>query len=102
MPIYQYRCEACGPFDKRAGYEDRSIPCRCGGAATRAPFSDSAGVIVEGRLLPTNPVEKQQHEFKKLRESGWDRDRALTGIRKNIKTDKEGRKHFNAAGMVNA
>jgi putative FmdB family regulatory protein len=102
MPTYEYRCAHCGPFEKRAGYEDRSAPCRCGGAATRAPFSGSTGVIVEGRLLPTNPVEKQQHDFKKLRESGWDRDRAITGIRKNIKTDKEGHKHFNAAGMNSA
>lgn len=100
MPIYRYSCKSCGDFEKRAGYEDASASCRCGGAATRAPYSGQLNVHVEGRVLPTNPVEMQQHEFKELRKSGWDADRALSGIRKNITTDKEGHKHFNAEAMT--
>lgn len=102
MPVYEYRCAQCGPFEKRAGYEDASCSCRCGGVANRAPYSGSVGVFVEGRVLPTSPAEQQNYQLNQARAQGWDYDRSMSLIRKNVATDKEGRKHINTAGMVNA
>lgn len=101
MPFYVFRCEACGPFEKRASYEDAFLPCRCGGSARRAPYSGSLSIHVEGRALPTNPVEKQAHEFKKVRESGWDYDRSMSLIRKNSFRDKEGHLQVNTQAVMN-
>ncbi len=38
MPLYEYRCEQCGPFDQRRQAEDasRPLPCpRCSATANR-------------------------------------------------------------------
>ena len=99
MPFYVYSCPQCGEFEKRAGFEDSSLSCRCGGRAQRAPFSGSAGIVVAGRHLPTDPVEKEQHTFKELRKSGWDGDRAMTLVRKNVKTNPEGHKFLDVKAM---
>lgn len=100
MPIYVYRCSACGDFEKRAGYEDSSITCECGAAATRRPFSGGGGTIVEGRVLISDPLYAQDKQFKDLRKSGWDGDRAISKMRKNIKTDPQGNKFLDRAGMM--
>lgn len=102
MPVYRFSCGSCGDFEKRAGYEDSTLSCSCGGVATRAPYSGSVGVHVEGRVLPTNPVEMQQHTLKKTRESGWDYDRSMSLIRKNTARDKEGHLKVNTAGVMSA
>lgn len=37
MPYYDYRCGSCRTsVTKRGGYDDSTIPCRCGASMTRA------------------------------------------------------------------
>ena len=100
MPIYRFSCGSCGDFEKRAGYEDSSLACQCGGVAKRAPYSGSVGIHVEGRVLPTNPVEKQQDLLKKNRAKGWDYDRSMSLLRKNTFRDKEGHLQVNAQKVM--
>lgn len=100
MPIYTFLCEACGPFEKRASFDDARLLCQCGGNAQRAPFSGAPIFHVEGRYTPTAPAEKQQYELKKARESGWDYDRSMSLIRKNTHRDKEGHLHVNTQGVM--
>lgn len=102
MPLYRFSCPACGDFEKRAGFEDSSVLCRCGGAALRSPFSGGVGVIVEGRLLPTAPADVLDGVAKNLRRTGWDYDRAMTGIRKNTTRDRDGNRVVNTEGLATA
>ena len=101
MPIYLYQCPGCkGGFEQRGGYDAASAECQCGATATRAPFSGGVGLVVEGRVLITDPLYAQDKQFKDLRKSGWDGDRAISKMRKNIKTDPQGNKFLDRAGMM--
>lgn len=100
MPLYRYSCPRCGDFEKRAGLDDASLPCRCGETAKRAPFSGGVGVIVEGRLLPTSPGDAVEGTRKSLRKSGWDYDRAMTAIRTNTTRDRNGNRVVNTKAIA--
>lgn len=92
MPLYVFNCDSCGLFEKRAGFDDHSLPCAgCGGAANRAPFSGSVAMKVEGRVLITDPVEAQYEQHRANRRSGWDYDRALRRYRSGVRETETGR-----------
>lgn len=67
--------------------------------ANRHPFARVQAPIIAGRAIASDPVEREQQQFSELRRSGWDGDRAISRIRKNIRTDKDGNKFLNRAGM---
>lgn len=102
MPFYEYSCSCGRSFEARGSYNDSLKPCQCGGEAQRLPFSPGVGMMVEGRVLITDPEYAREKAIQDLRKSGWDGDRAISHIRKSMKEDREGRKFLDPVAVNNA
>jgi putative FmdB family regulatory protein len=96
MPTYLYDCACGNSFEQRAGIVDSILPCpRCEGAAHRRPFYRSQILRVERASVPAAEGEYQNEADKRaLKGRGWDYDRALEHVRKNIREDAQGRKQL--------
>ncbi|TDN70203.1 zinc ribbon domain-containing protein [Paraburkholderia sp. BL10I2N1] len=68
MPIYEYRCDACGAFDQMRSVAARDLPAdcpRCGMAASRIRnglpillrYADDQAVTDEGTYLASHRAE---------------------------------------------
>lgn len=106
MPLYTFSCECGERFDARAGLEDYSVPCGCGSKAVRDEVYRDQSVVFKGGgftksvLPPPGSPDEQDEGFKELRKRGWDGDRAVSEIRKNVYEDGKGRKMLNTAAMT--
>ena len=102
MPLYRFSCGSCGAsFDALAGYGADAKGCTCGSPAVRVPTFE-AGFVVAGKSIPPDRASAQYEEHRELRRAGWNGDRALELIRKNVSEDKEGRKSLNVTAMNEA
>src|SRR3990167_2138669 len=96
MPKYDFSCPSCGTFERYAGYDDATIPCDCGGSARRHEVYRDQGVIFRGGgftksvVPPPHSPDVSTELGKELKKKGWDYDRAMGEVRKNIVTDSEG------------
>ncbi len=46
MPLYDFKCDRCGNTEEYfAGYEERVLPCKCGGQMIRQ-ISHSYGIVM--------------------------------------------------------
>ena len=69
MPLYDYKCPACGYFEARRGLEDALIPCpQCGETAKREAVyaeqytrTDSAGM--QGRMGKAGDLSESAERF---------------------------------------
>lgn len=103
MPLYDFACTTCGGcFEARAGYEMRQLCCpACGGVARRAEVYRQATIIAGATLPPReDAMAVQQEWFREVRKAGWDGDRAISEIRKNLVEDREGRLQLDVRGMT--
>lgn len=59
MPVYEYRCNQCGPFDQRRNAEDssRPPPCPTCSAATKRVYTALAVHSRSGALAASNAAE---------------------------------------------
>jgi len=96
MPRYDYTCTECGlTFERLGGFEDVVAPCRCGGVADRQAVYRSQGVSTRPAEVPdSEPQYQVESQRKALRARGWDGDRAVEHIRKNIREDAQGHKQL--------
>jgi len=96
MPTYLYDCGCGYNFEQRAGIEDRLLSCpRCEGAARRRPFYREQTIRTERVPVPVTETEYRFEVDKRaLKGRGWDYDRALDHIRKNMREDAEGHKQL--------
>lgn len=64
MPLYEYRCEQCGPFEQRRQSEDasRPLPCpRCSATARRVytpPAGPARGIAAAAGAGDRNRIER--------------------------------------------
>ena len=74
MPTYDYTCECGYEFERRAGYEDRTLPCpRCGSEAERVPVYRNQSIIGETVSIPMADGRKLGFTKK-----AWDKADALS------------------------
>lgn len=99
MPTYDYRC-TCGEMTtKRGRLDDNLIVCpQCKDVARRVPFYTST-LIVDKAEAPAGSDDAKDAERKALRSRGWDGDRAMDEIRKNMVEGPDGQRHLNMAGI---
>jgi putative FmdB family regulatory protein len=107
MPVYVYRCPACGGFEMLAGRDDRYVKCACGLDAERRPFS---GVpFLKGETMPRQipDIEYRTAAEKRQLASTWGTaERSMEMIRASTRTDgakesyeKTGFKHMDTKNM---
>lgn len=101
MPLYTYEC-ACGRvFDRLANVDDEPVKlCTCYRLAKRREVN-SVAMRVGGATIPNNEPEYQNEKsLRDLNRQGWDGDRAVEHIRKNVREDGQGNKYINPQIMV--
>ena len=100
MPVYLYRCEEHGVFERLAGRDDRYVECECSRIAKRQPFS---GVpYLKGETMPKQiPDEVYRHDAEKRAfERSWGpEERAAETLRAHVVEDKQGRKFVDTKAM---
>lgn len=107
MPLYEYRCSACGAFDLLAGRDDYAIACpRCGDTADRNPVpSSTGGIIIRGG--PNQPMPPRgdraainEEMHKEVRKRGWTTERTVEEMRKNMSIDERGKRSIDMTKMT--
>jgi hypothetical protein len=82
------------------GRDERQVECACGFTADRLPFS---GVpYLKGETVVSSipdPVYRYEAERRQFNDTWGTAERSLEMIRKNVTTDKEGRKFVNTKAM---
>ena len=101
MPFYSYDCPTHGTFERRAGSDDVSIPCKCGKDSLRQAIY-RPNVVIAGQSMPrTDDLYSVQAEYdKEVKKRGWNYDRALTEIRANRTYDAEGQMYIDTSKMT--
>lgn len=101
MPRYDYRCDACGVFERLAGRDDGYVPCVCGRTARRQPFSGAP--YLKGETVVStipDPAYKFDAEARAHRESWGGIERVYDGLHKNqIVDEKTGQKSIDVKAM---
>lgn len=102
MPLYTFKGCACrGSFDRLASYNDVTVVCKeCKQTATRVAFYGRQAIRMEDAEIPADEPEYDREAQKRaLRSRGWDYDRTLGEIRKNMVEGPDGQRHLNMAGI---
>lgn len=80
MPLYEFSCSRCGPFEERRSFEDAAAPASCPACATTAarvfgaPWSRRMPAL---RASVHERNEKSRHEPARMTRA--ERDRAFGG-----------------------
>jgi putative FmdB family regulatory protein len=100
MPLYEYKCGACGEvFNKIARLDDTLAVCPCGNVAQRAAFYRDQTVIANPAAAPAGP-EADDVTKHGLRERGWGIDDTYDAIRKSVVEDGEGHKRVDTSKIT--
>ncbi len=71
MPIYEFLCEDCGPFEERRSFEEAGNPAvcpECGTAARRVYSVSRLKTILPALSNAMNRAEKSAHEPEVVRQ----------------------------------
>ncbi len=101
MPTYDYTGRCGHTSTKRGRLDDNLIVCPemgCEEVVQRVPFYTPT-LIVDRAEAPTGSEDANDTERKALRSRGWDGDRAMDEIRKNMVEGPDGQRHLNMAGI---
>ena len=105
MPRYDFDCPSHGRFERTAGFDDDEITHECGALSPRVGVYVEQSVTFKGggftkSVLPPPGPDAQAEFHKEVRKRGWDGDRAVSEIRKNMIENADGTKSLNAAAMT--
>jgi putative FmdB family regulatory protein len=60
VPLYEYHCPRCGPFDRRRDHEQATVPMACPtcSAAARRVYTAPATMVRRGPLAGASPGDR--------------------------------------------
>lgn len=100
MPLYDYRCPACGVFERTGGLEEREVTCTCGQQATRLPYSGLPQIKGEtvAKSIP-DPAYRTEAMKRELNQTWGDATKSKELIRAAVREDSEGNKYVDTPSI---